>query len=406
MHLLLISRCPPYPLHLGDRLILFHLARELSQRGHVLDLLAFNDRPDIPDKRSAYEDYFRHVEIIPSAGRSFLNYLWRLAYPPARFPGRAEDSWSPAMWNAVQRRLEHATYDAAHLFGGIQVYGYKNVLQSLPSVITPYESYSLYLKRLRENAAAQQGVRLEHLRLKTLYQLARAFEGFMFRPYARTVVVSEADAQELRSINPALNVEIIPNGVDLASFSSGAKAREAATLLFTGNFEYAPNVDAALYLANVVLPQVRAQIPDAKLYLVGNAPPKELASLADEHLIVTGRVPEMRPYLARATVFVSPLRIGAGIKNKVLEALAAGCPVVATPLSVDGITVEHGRDALIADLDALPEAAVGVLRDADLQQRLAENGRKLIEARYTWGRVAQMYEELYQAIIREHSQQP
>jgi glycosyltransferase involved in cell wall biosynthesis len=404
MQLLLISRCPPYPLYLGDRLILFHLARELSQRGHTLDLLAFNDRSDIPDNPSAYADYFRHVEVIPAPGRGLTRYLRRLFFPAARFPHRAEDSGSPAMWNAVQRRLEHHEYDVVHLFGGIQVYEYKHLLESLPGLITPYESYSLYLRRALENTRSLHSTPLpQRFSLTVQYPPARAFERFMFTPYERTVVVSEPDAQELRTINPTLNVSVIPNGVDLAPLEPHHAEREAALLLFTGNYEYAPNVDAALYLAKVVLPQVRAQIPEAKLYLVGNAPPKALVSLAGEHVIVTGRVPEIQAYLKRATVFVSPLRMGAGIKNKVLEALASGCPVVATPLSADGITVENGRDALIAELDTLPETVVRLLRDTDLQRSLAEHGRALVAARYTWGRVADMYEALYEAIRQQHS---
>jgi glycosyltransferase involved in cell wall biosynthesis len=125
--------------------------------------------------------------------------------------------------------------------------------------------------------------------------------------------------------------------------------------------------------------------------------------LSSDAITVTGRVPDMRPYLARATVFVSPLRLGAGIKNKVLEALAMGCPVVATPLSVDGIDAQHERDLLVADGSALAEAVIRVLKNADLQRRLSANGRQLIEARYSWPRVAAMYEALYQQVTEEQS---
>ena len=222
----------------------------------------------------------------------------------------------------------------------------------------------------------------------------------MFTPYGCTVVVSQPDADELRALNPGLNVHVIPNGVDIEQLQPSGAKRETAALLFTGNYEYPPNVDAALVLARDILPRVRASIPDAKLWLVGNAPPPELQALAGDAITVTGRVPDVRPYLEKATVFVSPLRLGAGIKNKVLEALALGCPVAATPLSVDGIAVENERSALTADLDQLPEAVVRLLRDAELQRTLATNGRALIERDYTWTRVAEKYEALYQAVSR------
>jgi len=104
--------------------------------------------------------------------------------------------------------------------------------------------------------------------------------------------------------------------------------------------------------------------------------------------------------LAQASVFVSPLRMGAGIKNKILEALAMGLPVVATSISVDGIAVQDGHSALIADTDdALAQAVIRVLSDADLQARLSDNGRALINARYTWTSVAAQYEALYAETI-------
>ncbi len=217
----------------------------------------------------------------------------------------------------------------------------------------------------------------------------------MFTPYARTVVVSERDRDELLSLNPALKIDVIPNGVDTYEFRPRPVKRIPA-LLFVGNYEYPPNVDAALYLARDIFPQVQQHIPAVKLWLVGNAPPPELQALASNTVRVTGRVPDVRPYLSRAGAFVSPLRLGAGIKNKVLEALAMGCPVVATPLSVDGIAVQHEQDALIADDNALVESILRVLQDSDLQAKLSANGRSLIESRYSWNHVAESYLRLYQ----------
>jgi polysaccharide biosynthesis protein PslH len=143
---------------------------------------------------------------------------------------------------------------------------------------------------------------------------------------------------------------------------------------------------------------VQAHIPQARLWLVGNAPTPAMQALASDTVIVTGRVPDVRPYLAQATVFVSPLRLGAGIKNKVLEALALGCPLAATPLSVDGIAVRHEHDALVFPMGELPAAVVRLLRDPDLQHRLSAAGRQLIVGRYSWAQVAEAYLQLYAAL--------
>jgi glycosyltransferase involved in cell wall biosynthesis len=420
MRILLISRCPPWPLYLGDRLIVYHLAEELEARRHRIDLLAYANRPEDWDEQGNYDYRFEHVELFAEPRRGQLSYLKRALLPPARWPRRAEESWSPDLWRAIQRRLDTEQYDLVHLFGGIQVYEFYHALRGLPALITPYESYSLYLRRavealhpppamaetaqsflplaLRERGPGGEGLR--PLSLLAQLRMARHFERWMFEPYRRVVVVSDRDRDELLRLNPALPIEVIPNGIDLYEFRFRQTRLKAPALLFVGNYEYAPNVDAALRLATDIFPAVRRRVPAAKLWLVGNAPPPELRALASDEVRVTGRVPDVKPYLARAAAFVSPLRLGAGIKNKVLEALAVGCPVVATPLSVDGITVQDGHDALVADGGALVDAVVRLLENPDLAQTLAANGRKLIEAQYSWDRVAERYEQLYQSILK------
>ena len=374
MRILLISRCPPFPLHFGDRLIVYHLARMLHQRGHNIDLLAFYDRDEdeTDAARAAYADSFDHITLIRERPRSSAAYLRRVL-PGAHFPRRADDAWSPTMWRAIESRLASADYDVVHLFGGVQVYEYAALLADLPTVITPYESYSLYLRR--ELAAG--GSWAARARLSMQLMAARAYESFMFASYGRVVVVSEADRTELLRHAPSLPVEVIPNGVDLAYFQPQPVMRDPSAVLFVGNYEYAPNLDAALLLARAIMPAVRARIPDAKLWLVGNGPPDELRALADELVIVYGRVDDVRPYLAQAAVFACPLRFGAGIKNKVLEALAMECPVVATPLSIDGIGVQSGHDVLLAQSHTFAHTLGAALQDYDATGEIGQRGRRL-----------------------------
>jgi polysaccharide biosynthesis protein PslH len=387
MRLLILSRCPPYPLHLGDRLIVYHLAQSLAERGHTIDLLAFNDRPDIPDERDQYAAFFNHIEIFPEPSRTRPHYFKRFVLPNARFPRHASGSWSPQMWHAIENRLKSTQYDAIQLFGAVQVYEFAHLFDGMRAIITPYESYALYMKR--------QAALNPTFSNRFQYRVARAFESFMFTPYKRTVVISNVDRAMLLAINPMLQVDVIPNGIDTDYFALPNTPREFAKLLFTGNYEYPPNVDAALILAQEILPRVQRTHPKASLWLVGNAPPPQIQALASERITVTGHVPDVRPYLAQATVFVSPLRTGAGIKNKILEALAMGCPVACTPLSADGIALTNGRDARIAGLAELPNAVSALLNDSALRGNMRTAGRSLIESRYTWRRVAESYERLY-----------
>ena len=389
--ILLISRCPPYPLHLGDRLIIGHLARELSARGYVIDLLALYDRDDDPEQVDRYRAYFRYIELFREPPRDPLAYLRRLIHRPARFAHSAERSFCPPLWRAIADCLSRQEYDLVHCFGSFSVYEYYPLFADRPNLITPYESHALYL-----GSAAAQGQWRARLRLP----LVRRFERFMFAPFDRTVVISAADRALLLDLNPALNIAVIPNGIELSRFRPQAVERDPCTLLFVGNYEYAPNQDAARILAEQVLPRVRRERPDARLQLVGANPPGWLLELDGENIEVTGRVPDVAPYLARATVFVCPLRFGAGLKNKVLEALAMGVPVAATPLSVDGIAVRAGESALIAEVDDIAAKTIDLLGDSALRQRLSQGGRALIEAQYSWEQTAASYERLYDEICR------
>ncbi len=389
--ILLISRCPPYPLHLGDRLIVGNLFAELARRGYQTDLLAFSDRPtDLADVQH-YRAHFREVTLLPDPPRTALDYALRLRQP---FPERAEAAWSPPMWEAIQARLARKRYDLVHLFGGVQVYEYRQLVRNLPHLIVPYESYSLFLRRqLAQTRALRQKLAL-WLRL----QMARRYEERMFEGYRAVVVLSDADAAALRALAPSLPLHVIPNGVDLARFAPEAPA-QGANLLFVGNYEYAPNLDAALWLAREIFPRIKARVPHAELWLVGNAPPPALRALAAPDLHVTGRVAEVQPYYARAALFLAPLRYGVGIKNKVLEAMAMALPVIATPLSAEGIAPSEGV-RLASNAAEFAEQAVALLADAPLRQQLGAANRSVIAARHTWAAVADAYEALYAQLSR------
>ena len=384
--ILLISRCPPYPLHFGDRLILWHLMRQLARRGYVIDLLALYSRADDPQFTAEYQDFFRSIELIPETPRRSSAYLRRLLRPSARFAHSPDQSFSPQLWRTIADYLRRRHYDLVHCFGGVNVYEFHPCFADKPTVIAPYESYALFLRR-----AARQG----HLKARLSLPLARRFESWMFSPYDRAVVLAEPDKAMLLSLDPKLNIDVIPNGIDLERFPLQPTERAPHTLLFVGSYDYLPNQDAVRVLAHQVMPAVRRQIPQAKLQLVGKNPPAWMRGLANEYIEVIGAVADVQPYLARAAVFVCPLRIGAGLKNKILEALAMGIPVVATSLSVDGIRVKHGESAWIADVEGLAAGVLRLLRDKELRQRLSVKGRALIEAEYTWAGVASRYERLY-----------
>lgn len=149
--------------------------------------------------------------------------------------------------------------------------------------------------------------------------------------------------------------------------------------------DYWPNVDAVTWFAREVLPRVRKEVPRARFYVVGSRPGNAVQALAGEDVVVTGRVPDVRPYLAHAVVVVAPLRIARGIQNKVLEGMAMGKAVVATPQALEGIAAQPGQEVCVAeDAQAQADLVLRLIRDSAESRDIGSAARKLVATSYTW----------------------
>ena len=222
-----------------------------------------------------------------------------------------------------------------------------------------------------------------------------AGEAILVGEAAQIWACSGSDAELFMAVYGPIGAEIrvVPNTIDVASFQavsrpSAAAARNAPpSLLFTGNFGYPPNVESALCLADAILPLVRRSAHGCRLVLCGRDPPETLLALArrDPGIAVTGEVPDVRPWLGGCDVVVVPLRHGGGTRLKILEALAAGCPVVSTAKGAEGLAVEHGRDLLLAETpEAISDASLWCLDQRAAAAEMAARGRALVAARYSW----------------------
>jgi len=223
------------------------------------------------------------------------------------------------------------------------------------------------------------------------------FELRACRKFDRVVTVTDVDRLELISYKPDLDVVTIPTGVDSVYFSPQDIPEEPNTLIFVGYFKHFPNIHGILTFCREIFPLIRKEIPGVKLYVVGASPPEEVLRLAkDEHVVVTGWVEDLRPYIARSTVFVAPLWLGVGIRGKIFEAWGMEKPVVTTSVGSQGIVCTPGEDLLVAD-DPQGFAAhtIRLLRDKGLREELGRNGRRRVETQYDWEIIIEKVERLY-----------
>jgi len=299
---------------------------------------------------------------------------------------------------ALASLLCEREFDVAHISPGALA-GLAPTLEPLPSVLAALDAWHL-------NSDAQ--ARMASPLRRPFYQLearnVRRYISRAFRPFRRVVMVSDEDARALLELDPTLAVDVVPNGVDTQYLApSPAVEPEEGLIVFTGAMQWAPNAEAARFLATEVLPLLRSRRRRVRLAIVGRNPGPEIRGLAAiEEVEVTGEVPDIRHWLWRAQAFVCPMISGTGIKNKLLEALACGTPCVATPLSCQGIRVSPGRDLLVADSATDLAAAVSrLLDDEDLRSELGRHGREAVVAGHGWDSVAYAYEKIYELAVAE-----
>ncbi|NEQ47863.1 MAG: glycosyltransferase [Leptolyngbya sp. SIOISBB] len=237
------------------------------------------------------------------------------------------------------------------------------------------------------------------LRERLNLPLLKRYESRYCEKFTDLVVTTREDATQIHQLCPHRPVHIVTNGVDLENYACRKQDPGGHQLVFVGAMDTPPNIDAAIFFSQQVFPLVRQQYPDAQFYIVGTRPVASVRALeALPGVIVTGKVPSTTDYLHQSTVSVVPLRSGYGIKNKTLEAMAAGIPVVASDRGLEGLTVDGEGTPLRALRANTSEAYVSAIsqlfENTDLRATLSGNARTMIEADYTWQQVGQTYRHI------------
>lgn len=379
--ILFLAHRVPFPPEKGDKIRGFHMIRHLAER-HEIWLGAGADDLDDVQRAEEARGLCRDVCIAPLGPlrRATNMALGAVAGTPlsvARFAHPRLDRW-------VSRVLRDVAPDLVIVFSS-QMAQY--VVGRLPPrtrllvdfVDADAEKWRTYAK---VKPPPMSWVYAAEFR-----RLVR-FDGAALDAASFATVVSEAERQVMARLLPrgAAKVRVVPNGVDTDYFRPGpAPADGPRSVVFCGRMDYFPNIDGAVWFAREVLPRIRAQCPDTVFRIVGAAPAQAVAALVDlPGVEVTGRVADVRPYLHAAAAVVAPLRIARGLQNKVLEGMAVGRPVVATPAALQGIAARPGGEVLVGtDEETLAAAVIDVLLGR-APTGLGERARAFVLRRHQW----------------------
>jgi glycosyltransferase involved in cell wall biosynthesis len=316
--------------------------------------------------------------------------------PPLRwqlFPYEPFDEFrTPEMEAALGECLEEDDFALIQLEYS-QMACYADKALGIPTLLTKHEvDFAACARRARFEKGAFRKLRWFYNYLQVLdreIQLARRVDA--------AICMTEPDGLELRKFCASIPVHVINTGVDSDYFKLPDQPAMEPRLVFVGAFQHHPNVDAMRHFCAAVLPRIRARIPETEVIIAGSNPPPEIAALAQTPgITVTGFVPDIRPYMASSSVYIVPLRLGVGIRGKVLEAWSMGMAVVATPVACAGLRYRHDRNLIVADSDeSFAEQVIALLNDAPKRRRLGTEGRRVVEEFYGWDVAARQLLDLY-----------
>jgi polysaccharide biosynthesis protein PslH len=402
--ILLITASLPYPPHQGGALRTYGILQGLHQAGHELRLLSFHDPAStIQVKDTPLVDYFASIETVSPPIRSTVHRLRDLVLSAQ--PDIARRLYSNAFVQCLKELIDRHEFDLIQ-FEGIEVACYLPIAHQLTK--RPKLCYNAF----NAEAALQQmifevdreDVQRWPAAAYSFIQSGRIahFERELCQQADLVLAVSGEDAAILKQYRPDRSVSVVANGVFADEYGKPGEALDlgAAALVFTGKMDYRPNIDAALWFANEVLPKVQGQIPEVKFYIVGQKPHPKLDGLRDKPgVAITGWVNDIQPFLRGTKVYVAPLRMGSGTRLKILEAMAAGCAVVATTIAASGMNADSRNGLLIADTPSeMTSAITTLLRHPAQGQELGAAAQKYVRQNYDWSVIIPHLLSAYRAI--------
>ncbi|WP_431101842.1 glycosyltransferase family 4 protein [Roseateles noduli] len=376
--LLILTPRFPYPVIGGDRLRIYQLCRALAGR-YRLTLLSLCDSPEEMAMALPDDGVFHRVErVFLPKWRSWLNTTLAL---PSRTPLQVAYYRHAGFRRRALALMAEHDGTLAHL---IRV---GDVIKDAPGVkfLEMTDAISLNYERIRSTRGSKSDLRARIYSLEV--DRLRTYEEAIVDRFDHSFLVSDIDRRHLFADQPGKlsRVSVFSNGValDAMPYQFDARGRD---IVFIGNMFSLQNFDAALYMAADVLPLVRKVRPEARLRLIGRIQPDQAAQLnAFEGVDVTGEVPDVVVAARGGAVGVCPLRLGAGVQNKVLEYMALGLPTVSTTMGLEGFHASHGRDLLVADgTESLAAAVVRLLDDRALAEAMARSARHYVESTHSW----------------------
>jgi len=400
----------PYPPFRGDKLKIYNLAKELSLNNDLYLITIAENEEDVNSidellQPNNTDTGFVGPRANPSRRVLFKSLTW--IYKPkwhsaltaflgllSKRPLQVAYFRSTSFKKRLNEVLQNNEFDAIHV-QHIRMAQYFESSVPTNAILDLPDAFSLYWKRRVEAAKNPVEKWFRSLEYKRLV----AYEKRILPKFNKVLVCSAEDRKYLNELG-IFNVDLLPNGVNIKTFApKGTDSIVSNRILFTGNMDYAPNVDAVQYFVEDIFPIILENVPSAEFIIAGQRPVKAVLDLASKSVKVTGFVENLADEYAKAHVVVSPLRIGAGTQNKVLEALAMNLAVVCSNVGFKGLGISHNEGILMADNSTtFANSVVAILQSEELRKKLGETGGQHVRNTFSWSAVSNQLLEHFNSI--------
>ncbi len=394
MRVLMICLHLPYPPQSGALIRNYNLLKRVSQENEVWVASVADKRFD-EDSIAHLKTFCAGVETVEfSQTGKFDKPLQIIEYLLKGWPVELRHYHLPELFDKIKDLVSRYDFDVIDIEdSNMGLY-----LEAIPETLHKKCVLTFHdvIYKKTERIFALETRWLRKLRMGLYSRMMARWEPFYTQKFGCCITVSEPDRQILLAKNPDLQIEIVNNGIDTRAFQPLPYDSMNHTLLFVGNMNYLPNIDAMELFCQQILPLVKKSIPDVRLTIVGLNPVPKVMALAGDGISIVKNAKDLVPHYQQSAVSVVPLRGGGGTRLKILESMAFGRPVVSTTIGCEGLEVRDEEHLFIAD-DAEKFAAriIQLLTDAETRERMVRNGRELVEKVYDWDMIAQKLLKVY-----------
>ena len=395
MKILVILPRFPYPLEKGDKLRAYHQIRTLAQNDEVYLFALSHHKVD----KSSIDELRHYCRDICIARLSRLSGVFRVLRNFLSVRSLQIGYWDSRKARKQCRRFADKVNPDVVYAQMVRTIDYAAQLEK-PKVMDFQDALSLNFER---RMMTHRGLRyfLQHYEFKML----RSAEFRACSIFDRLTVISEIDRDAIPQHRDTV-IDVVRNGVDADYYSPQAiqhSGDKPYDILFCGNMQYRPNIDAARFLVKEIMPKVWREYPSARVAIAGATPSASVRQLASDQVTVTGFVPDMRLLYAQSKVFVAPMRIGSGLQNKLLEAMSMHLPCITTSLANHSLRATDTENILVCDdAPSFAKAIVSLLRDEEARVRISDNAQQYVHSNFSWQATGLQLRQILQQAMEKH----